>query len=158
MPALTPAAPKGAIMPWRFAEDGVTSDLTVVATAEDRDALFTAAADAVTTAMVENAATAVARHVTLPITLAAPTLDLLLLRFLDELVFHKDARGLVLRASRVHVEGDDRQGFTLRAELAGEPIDPDKHVLGADVKAATLYGLRVEPCAGGWEAQVTLDV
>jgi SHS2 domain-containing protein len=56
------------------------------------------------------------------------------------------------------VDGDDTHGFTARADLAGEPIDPAKHALGADVKAATLYGLRVERRGDEWEAEVTLDV
>jgi len=145
-------------MPWRFLDDGVTSDLTIVATGRDLDELFAAAAEAVTTAMIEDAATTIAARVTLAAVVTAPALDLLLVRFLDELVFHKDARGLILSAERVHVEGDEARGFTVRAELAGEPIDPAKHALGADVKAATLYGLRVERGAGGWEAEVTLDV
>jgi SHS2 domain-containing protein len=67
-------------------------------------------------------------------------------------------RDLILRAERVHVEDDETHGFTVRAEFVGEPIDPARHALGADVKAATLYGLRVEPRPDGWEAEVTLDV
>lgn len=145
-------------MPWRFLDDGVTSDVTLIATGRDLDELFTAAADAVTHAMVEDATTSVAAAVTLPTTVTAPALDLLLQRFLDELAFHKDARGLVLRATDVHVARDARHGFTVAASLVGEPIDPAKHALGADVKAATLYGLRVEHAPGGWEAEVTLDV
>jgi SHS2 domain-containing protein len=145
-------------MPWKFLDDGVTSDLTIVATGRDLDELFAAAAAAVTTAMVDDAATTVAARLTLPAVVNAPALDLLLLRFLDELIFHKDARGLILRAERVHVEDDETHGFTVRAELVGEQIDPAKHALGADVKAVTLYGLRVERRPGGWEAEVTLDV
>lgn len=145
-------------MPWRFLEDGVTSDLTVIASGQTLDELFAAAAAALTAAMVEDAATTVATRTTLPTVVTAPALDLLLVRFLDELIFHKDARGLILRAEHVRVEGDAARGFTVRAELSGEPIDPTKHALGADVKAATLYGLRVEHRADGWEAEVTLDV
>lgn len=145
-------------VPWRFVDDGVTSDLTVVATGRDLDEVFAAMADAVTTAMVEDPVRTVAARVTLPTVVTAPALDLLLVRFLDEIAFHKDARALVVRAEDVHVDGDAMRGFSVRARLVGEPIDPAKHVLGADVKATTLYGLRVEPKGDGWEAEVTLDV
>lgn len=145
-------------MPWRFVDDGVTSDLTVLATGHDLDEVFASMADAVTTAMIEDPARTVAASVTLPAVVTAPAPDLLLVRFLDEILFYKDARGLVLRAEGVRVDGDATRGYTANATLVGEPIDPRKHVLGADVKAATLYGLRVDRKADGWEAEITLDV
>ena len=145
-------------MPWEFLDDGVTSDVTFRATGPDLDALFTAAAEATTTAMIEEAATTVRPTIEVPVAVTAPALDLLLMRFLDELLFYKDARGLVLRAESVAVRGDDAAGWTAHATLRGEPIDPTRHALAADVKAVTLYGLRVAPAATGWQAEVTLDV
>jgi SHS2 domain-containing protein len=40
----------------------------------------------------------------------------------------------------------------------GEPLDPDRHELGHEVKAITYHGLRVEPEAGGWLAEVIVDI
>ena len=145
-------------MPWEYLDDGVTSDVTFRATGPDLGALFTAAAEATTAAMIADAATTVRPLVAIPLVVTAPAPDLLLLRFLDELIFHKDARGLVLRATDVTVAGDDAAGWTARATLRGEAIDPARHTLAADVKAVTLYGLRVEPTPAGWRAEATLDV
>jgi SHS2 domain-containing protein len=46
----------------------------------------------------------------------------------------------------------------VRATLAGETIDLDKHELDADVKAVTLHGLVVRHTGTQWQAEVTLDV
>ncbi len=144
-------------MPYEYLEDAVTSDVTFRACGGDLDELFTAAADATTNCMVESL-DSVRPAVTLPLAVEAGALDLLLMRVLDELVFHKDAKGLLLRARDVRVAGEPG-GYRVTAELRGEPIDGTRHELAADVKAVTLHGLKVAPArGGGWEAEVTLDV
>jgi SHS2 domain-containing protein len=143
-------------MPYEYLAHGVTSDVTFRTTGHDLDALFAAAADATTNLMV-NRLESIAPAVTIPVTVYAEELDLLLLRFLDELVFHKDAERLLLRATDVHVtleSGACRVG----AVLTGETIDPAKHELEADIKAVTLHGLYVRRLGAGWQAEVTLDV
>jgi SHS2 domain-containing protein len=144
-------------MPYEYLEDAVTSDVTFRASGRDLDELFTAAADATTNCMVEEL-DSVRPAVTLPLSVEAAALDLLLMRFLDEIVFHKDAKGLMLRAGHVRV-AEAPAGYRVTAELHGEPIDGTRHALAADVKAVTLHGLKVVPAGdGGWEAEVTLDV
>ena len=143
-------------MPYQYLEDGVTSDVTFHAWGRDLDELFAAAADATTNVMVlvlDSVHAAVSR----PAQVTADALDLLLMQFLDELVFHKDAEGLILRATAVHVERATH-GYHVHAELRGELIDANRHELGADVKAVTLEGLRVERIGSEWHAYVTLDV
>ncbi len=143
-------------MPYEYLEDSVTSDVTFRAWGRDLDELFTAAADATTNVMVE-ALESISPTVTKAAHANAEALDLLLVRFLEELIFHKDAEGLILRATGVHVETANHERH-VQAQLRGEPIDPSKHELLADVKAVTLHGLRVEQTDSGWSAQVTLDV
>ena len=143
-------------MPYEYLEDSVTSDVTFRAWGRDLDELFTAAADATTNVMV-GAVESISPTVTKPASVNAEELDLLLLRFLEELIFHKDAEGLILRATAVRVEAAN-DGHQVHAQLCGEPIDPNKHELLADVKAVTVHGLRVERSNSGWHAQVTLDV
>jgi SHS2 domain-containing protein len=135
--------------------EGATGDLAFEARAESLPALFAAAAEALLSATVANPDAVEARRHEL-VRLAEPDLELLLLRFLNELIFLRDARGLLLRAGRlvVHTDGEAR----LEGELAGEPIDRARHRLEADVKAATAHGLRVARDGVGWRASVTLDV
>jgi SHS2 domain-containing protein len=135
--------------------EGATSDLAFVARGATLDALFAAASEALLAATVEDPG-AVARRERRTLSLAEPDVELLLLRFLNELVWLRDARELLLRAESVRVtrNGDAR----LEATLVGEPLSRGRHALAADVKAATAHGLRVEARADGFEAHVTLDV
>lgn len=47
---------------------------------------------------------------------------------------------------------------SLRAVVAGEPVDPVRHHLHGEVKAVTWHGLSVERRDGAWRARVILDV
>jgi SHS2 domain-containing protein len=144
-------------MPYEYLDDEVTADVTFRAWGADLAELFGAAADATANAMVEPLG-AIRPLTTKRVEVEAEGLDLLLLRFLDELIFHKDAEGLILRAGTACISELAADRFRLAGELAGEPIDPQRHELMGDVKAVTLAGLRVERTGTGWLAQVTLDV
>ena len=135
--------------------DGATSDIAFEARGETLEGLFAAAAEALLAATLAHPETVEAR-VRLPVALTEPDLELLLLRFLNELVFLRDARGLLLRPHGLRIESGGEAH--LAGELAGEPIERGRHRLEGDVKAATAHGLRVAREAGGWRATVTLDV
>jgi SHS2 domain-containing protein len=143
-------------MPYEYVEDGVTSDVTFHAWGRNLDELFTTAADATANVMVASIES-VRPLVSRTVSVSADALDLLLMRLLDELIFYKDAEGLLLRACAVHVTAADHNPH-LTAELRGEPIDLNRHQILADVKAVTLHGLRVEVADGAAHARVTLDV
>ena len=143
-------------MPYRYLEDSVTADATFMASGANLDELFTAAGEATVNVMLADL-WSLALTERREILLENEELDLLLRRFLDEIVFIKDAEGLLLLPVRTRVE-QIGSGYRVAAELAGEAIDPTRHELVADVKAVTLYDLAVEPTAAGWSARVTLDV
>jgi SHS2 domain-containing protein len=97
------------------------------------------------------------RRFMLTISVEHEELDLLLLDLLNELVYIKDARRLLLHLDEVHIVG--REGaFSLVARGAGEEIEPHRHKLLVDVKAATLHRLRVDCDEGIWRATVVLDI
>jgi SHS2 domain-containing protein len=135
--------------------EGATSDVAFAAYGETPEALFAAAAEALLAATVANPQD-VAERERHPVALAEPDLELLLLRFLNELVFLRDARGLLLRAGALRItrNGEAR----LEGDLVGERIEAERHRLEGEVKAATAHGLRVERTDGGWRATATLDV
>jgi SHS2 domain-containing protein len=91
------------------------------------------------------------------IRLANPAVDLLLFDFLGELLYYKDAAGLLLDLESLAVR-EGPSGYSLEAEAAGEAPDPARHALGVDVKAVTLHQLAVERSPGGWQATVVVDV
>jgi SHS2 domain-containing protein len=141
-------------VPYEFLDDGVTSDVTFHAWGASLEELFSAAADATLNVMVRSVES-VRPLETRSASVEADALDLLLMRFLDELVYRKDVEELLLRAKEVRV---DTERNRVQAVLTGERIDPKRHELVADVKAVTLHDLRVERTETGWDAHVTLDV
>ena len=143
-----------ACLEYQFVE-GATSDLAFVARGETPEKTFRAAAEALLAATVEEPA-AVERREQRRLALQEPDLELLLLRFLNELVYLRDAEGLLLHARRLQIARNDVA--RLDAELEGETIEPRRHALLAEVKAATAHGLRVAKSTAGWLACVTLDV
>jgi SHS2 domain-containing protein len=135
--------------------EGATSDLAFVAHGPTIEAVFAAAAQALLAATVEDPES-VERRERRCVMLEEPDLELLLLRFLNELVYLRDAEELLLHADRISITRDS--GARLAGELAGERIEPERHALATDVKAATAHGLRVVSTPEGWTAAVTLDV
>ena len=85
------------------------------------------------------------------------SLDLALLRFLEELVYYKDTEQLLLRPAGVAVVQRDGR-WVIDGSLEGEFIDASRHELCADVKAVTLHRLEVRRANGSWEATVVLDI
>jgi SHS2 domain-containing protein len=136
--------------------EGATSDLSFVARGASPEAVFVAAADALLAATLEDPAS-LREDVERALALAEPDRELLLLRYLNELIYLRDAEQLLLRARQV-VLGPEGGEARLDAELVGERIDRGRHRLLADVKAATAHGLRLAREGQSWEARVTLDV
>jgi SHS2 domain-containing protein len=136
--------------------DDVTSDLAFVTRGETPESAFAAAADALLYATVAHPE-AVEERFEWSLELEEPDVELLLLAFLNELVFLRDARGWLMRAAETDIE-QEAERATLRVRLVGEALDIERHGRAADVKAATAHGLRVVPRDGGWEIGVTLDV
>lgn len=136
--------------------EGATSDLAFTASGATLADVFAAAAEAMCAATVEHPEQ-VQGKVVRSFSLRDDDLELLLLRFLNELIFLRDAEGLVLRPLRVSCQADGSD-FALDVELAGEPLDPSRHALASEVKAATAHGLSVRRTPEGWEASATLDI
>ncbi|HEY5192202.1 MAG TPA: archease [Candidatus Deferrimicrobium sp.] len=142
--------------PYRYLEEIATADVAFEAWGATKEETFLAAADATLNTMVEEIGTVAPREPRV-FTLAADSLDLLLLELLQELVYHKDAERLLLRVRDLRIE-ETGSGYRLHAEAIGETIDPGRHPLLADVKAVTLHRLAVERIPDGWRAVVVLDV
>ena len=114
-------------MPYRFLEDAFTADVGFVASGATLEECFAAAADATLHVMLENVASLQLREQR-EVRLEDDALDLLLLTFLEELVYRKDAEGLLLRATRVHVT---RRGQRWHVDAGTEykpQMDEHRHV------------------------------
>lgn len=143
-------------MPYRFLEDIATADVAFRAWGADLEELFRASADATTNVMVSDLAT-IQPNERVPVSLTGLAPDLLLFDFLNDLIYLKDSRRLILRVVEIRI---DETGGELQLEgtLAGETADVRRHPLVVDVKAITLHLFRVTKTDQGWEAIVVLDI
>ena len=129
-----------------------TADLGLRVRAPDLDMLFAEAAAALFAAVVEDPAT-VQPLQRLDVELAGDDRAFLLVDWLKELLYHFDAEHLLLSRFEVHVTDAGLTGTAW-----GERLAPARHVLSHEVKAITYHGLRVEPTADGWLAEVIVDI
>jgi SHS2 domain-containing protein len=79
--------------------------------------------------------------------------DYLLFDWLKELLYRFDTEHLLFSRFEATVTN---QG--LIGSAWGEPLDRDRHALTHEVKAITYHGLKVEKTAGGWLAEVIVDI
>jgi tRNA nucleotidyltransferase (CCA-adding enzyme) len=84
----------------------------------------------------------------------APEFDLLLVDWLNEIVYQMATRNMLFGRFEVRI-GDHR----LLARLYGETVDPARHQPAVEIKGATFTELRVyQTDAGDWIAQCVVDV
>lgn len=141
---------------YEFLDDVAIADIAFRAWGDTLAEVFRQAGRATAAVMVDDLDTIAARE-RREVALDDTDADMLLLDFLQELIFYKDADRLFLLPESVTI--DRREGgYRLAATLAGESIDPDRHPTNADVKAVTLHRFRLERRGGRWEAEVVLDV
>lgn len=143
-------------MPYKFLEDIGTADIAFEATGRDLPELFVAAADATMNVMIDNL-DAIESRETRPIELSNDNVEMLLFDFLQELIYFKDARRLLLRVSEASID-QEGEAYVLKAKVAGEQLDASRHHQRADVKAVTLHGFSVKKDDGGWRSRVLLDI
>ena len=142
-------------MPYCYTDDYATADVAFEAWGGSLPELFAAACDATLNVMVARVAS-IEPRLWRRIRLHDEALELLLFRFLNEIIYLKDAKRLLLRAPELEVQTDD--GWALVGKLCGEYLNEQKHELLVDVKAATLHRLAIAQEQQGWHASVVLDV
>lgn len=142
-------------MPYRFLEDWTLADVAFEATGKNTVELFTDAGIAVLATMVLEVAS-VGTTVVREVNIEAESLEMLLFKFLDEIIFLKDAENLLFSSMKIRISTDKK--YSLSGQLEGEKIDPNKHELLVDVKAVTFHRFEVKFDQKQWLARVVLDV
>lgn len=99
-----------------------------------------------------------------------PSVDSLLVSWLNELIFQFDAYGFIGKKimitetapsltlphqGRGKAEG---QMYMLKAIVSGEDFDPERHERRLLIKAATYHKLRIEKVGDKWEVDVVFDI
>ena len=83
----------------------------------------------------------------------AATDDLLLLEWLNAVIYEMAVRSMLFGDYIVSIDGDQLHG-TAR----GETVDIDRHEPAVEIKGATMTALAVSHAAGEWRAQCIVDV
>lgn len=133
-----------------------TADLGLRVTASDLPDLFRTAAAGLFDVIVAN------RDEVRPVesetvAINAESASDLLLAWLNELIFRCETRHRLYRRFEPLIR-EESGVFHLNAEIAGEPIDRDRHILDHEVKAATHHGLSLQQVDGEWQAEVIVDI
>ena len=140
--------------PYRYLDDVALADIAFEAEGDTLAFLFEACALATTAVMADPATVRPAEM--RRVELGAETLEALLYDWLAEIIWLKDAEGLLF--SRFLVEVGAGAPSRLAATLWGERIAAGGASLRADVKAVTYHLFAVERTDGGWRARVVLDI
>ncbi len=151
-------------MPFEYREDIPGADAAFHAWAPDLPELFASAWGAVRGILIdcdngcpEHGGGRQAEGPQRSFQLSGRDLDLLLLDFLQEQLYYKDAEGVLyeLRALAIEQRGT---GWALEVQMVGQPIERFGECLGVDVKAVTLDHLGVTQSNEGWSETVVLDL
>jgi SHS2 domain-containing protein len=82
----------------------------------------------------------------------------LLFDWLSDLVYWKDAAGVVFSRSELTLTCQDHGCWNLTGVLYGEPVNGSAQTLRADVKGITKHLYRLSQDGEGWTVRVVLDV
>lgn len=131
-----------------------TADVGLRITGTDLDDLFRTAAEGLVDYIVANRS-AVRPAVNESVTLRADSTADLLIDWLSELIFRCETSHMLYKQFDVRVSAD---GLGLTAEIKGEPINHDRHVLDHEVKAVTRHGATLHHVDDEWQAELILDI
>jgi SHS2 domain-containing protein len=127
------------------------ADIGLIGTGPDKAQAFEAIAMALTAAVTDPASLACTQSVA--IHCSAPNDELLLVDWLNAIVYEMATRRLLFADYRVDISNDE-----LTATARGEPVDVARHEPAVEVKGATYTALAVEQVEGQWRVQCVVDV
>lgn len=135
---------------WEHFEHG--ADVGVRGFGRSREEAFEQAALALANAVSDTSAVRPGQRV--EVRVEAPDDDLLLVDWLNALVFEMATRGLLFARFEVAIAGRRLDGAAW-----GEPFDPARHDITVEIKGATHTALAVDEGDDGvWRAQCVVDV
>jgi len=140
-------------MPFRAREH--TADLGLEVWAATLDRLFVDAAVGLADAITD--ASALRETEGVEVTVEEPALDLLLVAWLEELLYRFETTGALARGGEARVV-EGTSGWRVEATLRGERFDATRHPLRVTVKAITYHALEVARDEQGWRARVIFDI
>ena len=127
------------------------ADVGIEGRGESLAQAFAQAAVAMTAVITEPAGVRPVARV--PVRVEETDPELLLVSWLDAVVFEMATRRMLFGRFEVQIDG-----LGVEADLWGEPVDPARHEPVVEVKGVTLAELSVREVDGLWIARVVVDV
>ena len=144
-------------MAWifRFLEEIALADIGFEAEGESVEDVFRGA----TQALLESMANPVTVSGEWERSIERTDVDLssLLFEWLSDMVYWKDAAGVVYREAPLTLTREG-EGWLLRARLIGAPVNQQTQELHADVKGVTKHLYELKQTGDRWKARVVLEV
>jgi len=132
-----------------------TADVAADLTGRTLEEHFASAAQALTDTLTERSQ--VHTVITQSVTLEAPTLEDLLVDWLNELLYRFEVQNVLVFDATVTIEEASGR-WQLGATIAGEMFNPARHPSRVLVKSATYHGLSVSKSAHGYSARIVFDI
>jgi SHS2 domain-containing protein len=134
---------------WEHFEHG--SDIGIRGHGSTLEEAFEQAALALTAVLTDPAL--VGASIVVDVQCNAPDRELLLVDWLNALVYEMATRRALFARFEVTIEGNE-----LHARAWGAPVERSRHAPAVEIKGATYTELRVSRDAQGWVAQCVVDV
>lgn len=141
---------------FHFLDDIATADLAFDASGGSLQELFQGATCAVIDALADPTTVGATWRYVIERTDEDPAE--LLFDWLSDLVYWKDAAGVVFSRSELTLTRQDQSCWKLTGVLYGEPVNGSAQTLRADVKGVTKHLYRLQQHEGRWTVRVVLDV
>lgn len=141
---------------FHFLDDVAIADLAFDASGNSLQELFYGATCAVIEALADPTTVGITWRQTIERTDEDPAE--LLFDWLSDLVYWKDAAGVVFSQAQLTLTCQDHGGWKLMGVLYGEPVNGSAQTLRADVKGITKHLYQLSQNGGRWTVRVVLDV
>ncbi len=149
-PARNPMTPPRAKAYWEHFSHG--ADVGIRGFGRSLEEAFEQSALALTAVVAD--ITTIAQAESVEIRCHAPDRELLLVSWLNAIIYEMAVRGMLFGGFKVITAG-----CSLTGTLSGEKVDPEHHELAVEAKGATVTALRVaQDEHGQWLAQCVIDV
>lgn len=133
--------------------DIATADIAFEAYGKDLNELFVNIGKAVTEIMTD--IKKVKPEMTKEFEVHSEDLESLVFDFISELLYYKDAEGLVFSDFEIRIEKNEK--YNLKCIAKGEKLKREKHEIRMEVKAATYHQMLIKRDKE-WKARIVLDV
>lgn len=94
----------------------------------------------------------------LSVSVQADTLEGLIVRYLNELIFNFDTYGFIGKRIEINTFEERPEGFSVLTTVYGEEFDPERHERRLLIKAATYHNIKLENIDNKWKLEVIFDI